>query len=194
MRPINEVIVHCTATRADWWQGKPTSAKVAEVKRWHVQDRGWSDIGYHFLIDRDGTVAKGRDIAKTGAHVQGHNTGTIGVSLFGGHGSAVSDKFADHFTPAQDTALRKLIADLRKQYPGISKVSGHNQYAAKACPGFNVAKWYAAKPSNAPVTQAEKPEPKTEPQAPEIKLIPILLAAVAAGAASAWAYIQGLFQ
>ena len=44
-----------TATRADWMEGYPTGAKVAEVKRWHVEDNGWSDIGYHFLIDRDGT-------------------------------------------------------------------------------------------------------------------------------------------
>lgn len=193
MRPINEIIVHCTATRADWWQGKPTIAKVAEIRRWHVQDRGWSDIGYHFLIDRDGTVAKGRDIAKTGAHVQGHNTGTIGVSLFGGHGSAETDKFADHFTPAQDAALRKLLADLRKTYPAIAKVTGHNQYAAKACPGFKVEKWYAAKPLTRPAPQVNE-TPKSEHVAPEIKLIPLLLAAIAAGAASVWGFIQGWFQ
>ncbi len=47
MRKITEIIVHCTATRADWWAGKRTSDKVREIKRWHVQDRGWSDIGYH---------------------------------------------------------------------------------------------------------------------------------------------------
>jgi len=99
MRPINEIIVHCTATRADWWAGKRTSEKVAEIKRWHVQDRGWNDIGYHYLIDRDGTVANGRALEKIGAHVAGHNTGTIGISLFGGHGSAETDMFHEHFTP-----------------------------------------------------------------------------------------------
>lgn len=140
MRPINEIIVHCTATRADWRAGKRTSEKVAEIKRWHVQYRGWNDIGYHYLIDRDGTVANGRPIEKIGAHVAGHNTGTIGISLFGGHGSAETDQFADHFTPAQEKALRKLIADLRKRF-GVVKITGHNQYAAKACPGFNVQKW-----------------------------------------------------
>jgi N-acetylmuramoyl-L-alanine amidase len=141
MRPINEIIVHCTATRPDWWAGKRTSEKVAEIKRWHVQDRGWSDIGYHYLIDRDGTVANGRPIEKVGAHVAGHNTGTIGISLFGGHGSAETDQFADHYTPAQEAALRKLIADLRKRF-GVLKITGHNQYAAKACPGFNVPDWF----------------------------------------------------
>jgi len=162
VRPINEIIAHCTATRADWWAGKRTSEKVAEIKRWHITPkaqggRGWKDIGYHYLIDRDGTVAKGRPIEQVGAHVSGHNTGTIGISLFGGHGSAETDMFHDHFTNAQEAALHKLIADLRKRF-GIIKISGHNQYAAKACPGFNVPDWFrAASPPPAdyvPVTRA----------------------------------------
>ena len=152
MRAINEIVVHCTATRPDFMEGKPTSAKVAEVKRWHLAN-GWSDIGYHFLVDRDGTVATGRPVSVTGAHVAGHNTGTIGISLFGGHGSAETDKFADHFTPAQDEALRELLASLMAKY-GIKKVTGHNEYAAKACPGFKVAAWLASKPVVAPVAPA----------------------------------------
>jgi len=56
MRPLNEIIIHATATRADWRVGQATSDKVAEVRRWHVDERGWRDIGYHYLIDRDGTV------------------------------------------------------------------------------------------------------------------------------------------
>ena len=124
--------------------------KVAEIRRWHVSERGWKDIGYHFLIDRDGKVAPGRPVEKEGAHVMGHNTGTIGIALFGGHGSAETDAFAQNFTPEQDAALRKLIADLRRQYPIISKISGHNEYAAKACPGFNVPAWYGKASSYAP--------------------------------------------
>jgi N-acetylmuramoyl-L-alanine amidase len=143
VRPISEIIIHCTATRPEWRADDPTSAKVAEVRRWHVEDRGWKDIGYHFLIDRDGTVAKGRPLEQVGAHVQGHNTGTIGVSLIGGHGSSADDPFERHFTTKQDKALRKLIADLRKQFPAITKVTGHNQYANKACPGFQVSRWLA---------------------------------------------------
>lgn len=160
MRKITEIIVHCTATRADWWSTRSTSAKVAEIRRWHVIDRGWSDIGYHYLIDRDGTVAAGRPLEKVGAHVQGRNTGTVGISLFGGHNSAETDAFADHFTPAQDKALRTLLADLRKQFGNVP-VTGHNQYAAKACPGFSVPKWFAASDvSPAPIktpSKAEKP-------------------------------------
>ena len=139
MRKITGIIIHCTATRADWWASKRTSQKVAEIRRWH-KDKGWADIGYHFLIDRDGTVAKGRDLSRTGAHVKGHNTGTIGVSLFGGHGSAETDQFSDNFTPEQDTALRGLLIDLQGKF-GPVPITGHNEYAAKACPGFTVSEW-----------------------------------------------------
>jgi len=163
MRPINEIIIHATATRPEWWANKGIAAKVDEVRRWHVRDRGWRDIGYHFLIDRNGAVMGGRPLDQVGAHVQGKNTGTIGIALFGGHGSAETDDFADHFTEAQDKALRKLIADLRKEYPAIRKVSGHNEYAAKACPGFQVSQWYgmtqkpAAQPQPAPVALTPAP-------------------------------------
>jgi N-acetyl-anhydromuramyl-L-alanine amidase AmpD len=125
-------------------EGRPTRDKVAEVRRWHVQDRGWKDIGYHFLIDRDGTLALGRPVDQVGAHTQGHNTGTIGVSLFGGFGSSATDEFSDNFTPEQDKALRSLIETLSSLY-GIKKVSGHNEYAAKACPSFSVPKWFGKK-------------------------------------------------
>lgn len=154
--PVREIIIHCTATRPEWWAGKTTAQKVAEIRRWHVQDRGWKDIGYHWLIDRDGKVAKGRPMTVVGAHVAGRNTGTIGISLFGGHGSAETDKFSDNFTPAQDAALRKLIAEIKTQTQ-IVRISGHNEYAAKACPGFTVKDWLSgaaarSKPSAAPAT------------------------------------------
>ena len=160
MRPINEIVIHCTATRADWRKGQRTSTKVKEVKRWHVDGRGWSDIGYHFLIDRDGTVAKGRPIERTGAHVKGHNTGTIGVSLFGGHGGSETDSFADNFTPEQETALRGFLADMVKTY-GALKVTGHNQYAAKACPCFSVPAWH--KRSSATPAYKTTPKPPAAP-------------------------------
>lgn len=148
MRTLSEIIIHCSATRADWMDGKPTSAKVAEIRRWHTKDRGWNDIGYHYLIDRDGTTVVGRPISVDGAHVQGRNKGTVGVCLIGGHGSDPTDKFADHFTAEQEDALRKLLEDLQAKYPAITKVSGHNDYAAKACPGFKVSEWLTGKPKS----------------------------------------------
>ena len=156
MRILTEIIIHCTATRPDWWKSRSTGQKVAEVRRWHVEDRGWSDIGYHYLIDRNGSVAKGRPIEKIGAHVKGHNEGTIGISLFGGHEAAANDLFSDHFTPEQETALRDLISRLVADH-GEMAISGHNDYANKGCPGFNVVKWLAR--GELPAPEPFKPAP-----------------------------------
>ena len=116
MRPITDLIIHCTATRPDWWQSRTAKQKVSEVRKWHVEDRGWSDIGYHFLIDRDGMVVKGRALERTGAHTKGHNKGSIGICLFGGHGGSENDLFSDHFTPEQEKALRSLIDELQSRF------------------------------------------------------------------------------
>jgi N-acetyl-anhydromuramyl-L-alanine amidase AmpD len=139
VRPITTIIIHCTATRPDWRAGQGIAEKVAEVRRWHLE-RGFNDIGYHYLIDRDGQVMVGRELARIGAHVKGHNTGSIGIALFGGHGAAESDRFADNFTPEQADALETLLDHLREEF-NVRTISGHNEYAAKACPGFRVRDW-----------------------------------------------------
>lgn len=143
MRQIEEIIVHASATRPRWFAGCTPAEKVREIRRWHTIERGWSDIGYHWLIDRCGTVVPGRSEHLPGAHVRGRNADTIGICLIGGHGGAATDAFADHFTPAQAAALRRLI-DERKAIHGITKFSGHNQYAVKACPCFDLPAWLAA--------------------------------------------------
>jgi N-acetylmuramoyl-L-alanine amidase len=165
MRQLKEIIIHCTATRPNWWADKTSQEKTEEVRRWHVEDRKWSDCGYHYLIDRRGEVTIGRPLEKTGSHVKGHNTGTIGISLFGGHGGSASDTFYDHFTEEQEWALEGLIISLTKDYPTISKVTGHNQYAAKACPCFSVPAWRAgakAKPLK-PLVPTEASQGRTSP-------------------------------
>ena len=140
---VDEIIVHCSDTRPDWMAGAPLTLKRAEIDRWH-KARGWSSFGYHWLIDRDGKTINGRAETAVGAHVVGHNTGTIGICLVGGHGCAEDDAFAEHFTPAQDESLRQLIQAIGMRTP-VVRVSGHNQYAAKACPGFHVPTWFASK-------------------------------------------------
>lgn len=132
MRHINEIIIHCTATP----EGRHHT--VDEIRSWH-KAQGWSDIGYHFVVYLDGSVHKGRPIEKVGAHVSGHNTGTVGVVYVGGMTADMkSDK--DTRTPAQKEALLKLCKELIRDYPLLKKVSGHNQYAKKACPSFDVRK------------------------------------------------------
>lgn len=129
MRKLDEIIVHCTATP----EGKSFTA--ADVDRWHRQ-RGFDGIGYHYLVWLDGTVEAGRPVSKAGAHCLGHNAHSIGVCYVGGL-AADGRTPKDTRTPAQRTALRQLVERLRREY-GIAAVHGHNEYAAKACPSFNV--------------------------------------------------------
>ncbi len=142
-RQITEINIHCAAVRANWMAGRSTKEKIAEIRRWHVEQNGWADIGYHFIVDRDGTVNRGRPVDKTGAFEPKVNARGIGVCLIGGYGSNATDSFGQHYTPEQDESLRKLIRILQHQYPTIKAITGHNDYSSKACPGFKVSRWLA---------------------------------------------------
>lgn len=131
MRQINELIWHCTATP----EGREVT--VETIRQWHKQ-RGWTDIGYHKVVHLDGTVSEGRPESQIGAHVAGRNTGTIGYVYVGG--VAVDGKTPkDTRTDAQKKTMIALTRAAIARY-GLKKVSGHNQYAAKACPSFDVRK------------------------------------------------------
>lgn len=135
--PVTEIILHASATRPDWMAGQSLAAKVEEIRRWHKAN-DWRDIGYHYIIDRDGKWAAGRPENVVGAHVKGRNTGTIGICLLGGFGGSADDTFDDHFTPQQRATAWKLIRAIAGR-TDIRRVSGHNQYAVKACPCFRAA-------------------------------------------------------
>ena len=92
------------------------------------------------MIGRGGEHTAGRPETAIGSHVAGRNNGTIGICLIGGHGSSERDRFANHFTRAQEQTLRELIAEIGSR-TALDLITGHNQYAAKACPGFNVPSW-----------------------------------------------------
>lgn len=140
---VTEIVVHCSATPASWYAGKASREKVSEIRRWHVEDRKWRDIGYHYVIDTNGTVLPGRAETVIGAGVEGHNRGVIHICLIGGSGSAATDPFERNFTPHQAAALRKVLASIKLRTP-IIRISGHNEWAAKSCPGFSVPKWLEA--------------------------------------------------
>lgn len=149
MRQVDEIIVHCADTHPGWWIDKSAEEIRDEITRWHVELRGWKGNGYNELIMRDGTRIGGRDLDDDGdyfeeiaAHTKGRNARTYGICLLGGHGSAATDAFEDHFSNAQDRALRQAIADVNARAKKTLRLSGHNEYAAKACPGFNVRRWY----------------------------------------------------
>jgi len=132
MRQINKIIVHCTATR----EGAPVSLDT--VRRWHLE-RGWSDIGYHYLILLDGTIERGRPEERQGAHVRGHNRDSIGVSYVGGVDRNLEAK--DTRTQDQKDSLHNLLSNLMASYEDAT-LHGHNEFSNKACPSFDVAKEY----------------------------------------------------
>jgi N-acetylmuramoyl-L-alanine amidase len=78
MRDLKRIILHCTATP----EGKHFD--VDTIRRWHVKDRGWKDIGYHYVIYLDGSVHEGRPVDQVGAHTSGHNKDSIGIVYVGG--------------------------------------------------------------------------------------------------------------
>lgn len=132
-RTINEIIVHCTATP----EGRECS--VAEIRQWH-KARGFTDIGYHYVVHLDGTVEEGRNVDISGAHCTGHNTHSIGVVYVGGCGKDGKTP-KDTRTDDQKAALANLLLDLRKFYP-TAKIHGHRDFANKACPSFDATQEY----------------------------------------------------
>ena len=194
MRELSEIIVHCSATPTGWMSGNTTAEKVNEIRRWHTQERGWSDIGYSHIIDRDGTFALGRPIEKVGAHTKGRNANTVGICLIGGKGGTANDAFEDNFTQAQDNALRTLIAGLKREYPTITKVSGHNQYSSKACPCFSVPAWYASKPAQQVSTVVGAQSRSTPAQSRTVQASVVQGASAVGGAIGALNALDGVAQ
>lgn len=131
-RYINDIIVHCTATQ----EGRHFTVK--DITRWHRQ-RGFSDIGYHYVVYLDGSVHAGRDVDISGAHCEGHNTSSIGVCYVGGIDRAGNPK--DTRNDAQKKALLNLLKELRKLYPS-ARIHGHRDYSSKACPSFDATREY----------------------------------------------------
>lgn len=132
-RSINEIIVHCTAS----YEGQPMT--VEAIRRMHIRERGWSDIGYHYVVYLDGSIHEGRNVNISGAHCTGHNTHSIGVVYVGG--LLKNGKAADTRTPAQKAGLLKLLKELKRLYPKAT-IHGHREYANKACPCFDAKAEY----------------------------------------------------
>lgn len=133
-RNIKEIIIHC----ADTPEGKDFT--VDDIRKWHLQ-RGFSDIGYHYVIYRDGSVHNGRDINMAGAHCTNHNSISIGICYIGGRES-VGTKPKDTRTEAQKEALVDLLKSLKRIYPNAT-IHGHKEFAAKACPSFDAKQEYS---------------------------------------------------
>tara|TARA_R110001599_G_scaffold38752_2_gene118686 strand:- start:140 stop:577 length:438 start_codon:yes stop_codon:yes gene_type:complete len=132
MREINKIIIHCSATR------ECQDISTETIRGWHVNERGWSDIGYHYIILIDGTIDEGRALEIQGAHVRGLNKNSIGICYVGGCDSKMNPK--DTRTPEQIKSMNQLVSKLKEKYN--ASVHGHNEFSSKACPAFNVKKEY----------------------------------------------------
>lgn len=130
------LVIHCAATDEQ-------DFSAADIRRWHVLENGWLDIGYHYVIRRNGDVELGRPKWAVGAHVAGHNATSIGICMVGGG----STKECNNFTGAQWGALRAIVRNRLVEYP-ITKVCGHRDFpdVHKWCPSFSVAAWLEQNP------------------------------------------------
>ena len=133
MRVINKLIVHCSATR----EGMNISRDT--IRDWHLA-RGFNDIGYHFYIDLDGNIHKGRDIAKIGAHSKGQNRSSIGICYCGGVESDGKTP-KDTRNEAQKEALLCVLRTMKAMYPD-AVIHSHRDFANKACPSFDATEEY----------------------------------------------------
>lgn len=139
MREIKQIIVHCSDTYADMDIG------AGEIRQWHI-DRGWSDIGYNYVINRAGTLQLGRDPdgdgnvdEEVGAHALGYNESSIGICMVGG--KAHPGEEPCNFTSKQWDTLNWLVfTKLKNRYPS-AEIIGHNDVSDKTCPTFNVKAW-----------------------------------------------------
>lgn len=146
MRKIKHIVIHCTATV------ECKEFNVQDVRRWHKQ-RGFKDIGYHYLIGINGEVWKGREDNVIGAHVKGYNRNSIGISYVGGLDNNLAPK--DTRTPEQINSLERLLIDLKNKHPD-TEILGHRDFSKdlngngiieplefmKQCPCFDAKEEY----------------------------------------------------
>lgn len=133
-RQVVRVVVHCAATP----EGR--DFRMADIDRWH-RAKGWNGCGYHYVVDLDGKIEKGRDLEDLGAHAGVYNRGSIGVCYIGGLDKDGEPK--DTRTAAQKESLLWLLGMLRYLYPGV-EIVGHRDLpdVKKACPCFDARREY----------------------------------------------------
>lgn len=141
MRIPKYLVIHCSATKLS--QDIP----VSTIKKWHVKGRGWSDVGYHYYIRKDGSLELGRDRdgdgdiwEEIGAHVRNFNSKSVGICYEGGLDESGEPK--DTRTKEQLITMSAIVKVISSQFKGI-KIRGHKDFpnVAKSCPCFEVLDW-----------------------------------------------------
>lgn len=126
----NRATIHHTVTPTS--DSMTPQARLRQIQNFHMDSRGWCDIGYNYLISRDGRVWRARGAQKVGAHVANSNTGNIGISFMGTYTSTAP-------TSTQMCQAAKLLRRLSMDFGGVdlnrTDVKGHRQYGGTACPG-----------------------------------------------------------
>lgn len=125
-RKVDLIVVHCSDSN------NPAHDNIETIRKWHVDENGWSDVGYHFFIDKRGGIHTGRPEDIAGAHTKGHNARSIGICLSGRNG----------FTDEQFRSLELICLELTQKYNIEKKdILGHKDFdKSKTCPNFDVTK------------------------------------------------------
>lgn len=118
-RKVTKIFLHCSAS------DNPAHDNAATIKKWHIE-RGFSNIGYHFYIRKDGTLEEGRNLEVVPAAQQNHNSGSIAICCGG----------LKDFPPKQMSALIKLCNEIHAELPDAT-FHGHCEVSNKACPVFD---------------------------------------------------------
>lgn len=148
VRPIDLIVIHCSATRPS------LDVRAVDIDSWHKR-RGWSGIGYHYVIRRNGGLEQGRPENEVGAHALNYNKRSIGVCLAGGVAED-GKTIEENFTGAQYETLKSLLIVLKAKFQGV-RICGHRDLSPdlnrdgkitpnewiKGCPSFDVAQWLA---------------------------------------------------
>ena len=134
-KKTDSIIIHCAATKPSMDVG------YDEIRKWHVDQNGWDDVGYHFIIRRNGQLEKARPEGYSGAHAPSHNSRSIGICLVGGMADDGGPE--NNFTLEQFLTLKDLVNMIMDKYSDITEVLGHCdvQENKPNCPGFNVKEW-----------------------------------------------------
>ena len=132
-REIKKVVIHCADTYSRMDIG------VEEIRRWHTdpppRGNGWSRVGYHYVIRRDGSLEYGVDEMEAGIHARGHNADSIAICLVGGKPDA-------NFTRQQWKTLENIVDYLVKKYPKAAVMGHRDLDSGKNCPCFDVKPWW----------------------------------------------------
>ncbi|MEM6552781.1 MAG: N-acetylmuramoyl-L-alanine amidase [Planctomycetota bacterium] len=130
MRKVNRITVHHEGWNAVYFTDQPsTAARLEQIRKVHTRDRGWADIGYHYIVDRSGRVWQGRELKYQGAHVRDQNEHNIGILVLGNF---------DKQSPSreQTASLVGLLKRLQSAYRvPTTRVRTHQEYNPTSCPG-----------------------------------------------------------